>query len=143
VAFHPLRTPSITKSLLLKKELFFESGPLVETRAYLIILVGTNFQTKVHYWSIGITSLLPSWQKGPAPVLFVGGDASITCGREVRTEESWGTRKKCLTPQGPNCVFWQHSNFGQVPMNGVFIFFSLKFSHNIFPRSSFKAQQFS
>jgi len=28
-----------------------------------------------------------------------------------------------LTPKGPNCVFWQCSNFGQVPTNGVFIFF--------------------
>jgi len=28
-----------------------------------------------------------------------------------------------LTPKGPNCGFWQHSDFGQVPTNGVFIFF--------------------
>jgi len=40
-----------------------------------------------------------------------------------------------------SAFFWQHSNFGQLTMNGVF--FSLKFSHNIFPGSSFKAQQFS
>jgi len=31
--------------------------------------------------------------------------------------------KDGLTPKGPNCVFWQHSDFGQVLTNGVFIFF--------------------
>jgi len=28
-----------------------------------------------------------------------------------------------LTPKALNCIFWQHSNFGQFTMNGVFIFF--------------------
>jgi len=28
-----------------------------------------------------------------------------------------------LTPKGPNYVLGQHSNFGQVPMNGILIFF--------------------
>jgi len=51
-------------------------------------------------------------------------------------------RHHSLTPIGPKCVFWQHSDFGQLIMNGVFCFF-LKFSYNICPRSSFKAQQFS
>jgi len=48
-----------------------------------------------------------------------------------------------LTPKGPKCVFWQHSNFWQLITNGFFIYFSLNFLHNIFPGSSFMAQQFS
>jgi len=29
-------------------------------------------------------------------------------------------RQLLLTPKGPDCVFWQHSNFGQVPMTRDF-----------------------
>jgi len=31
--------------------------------------------------------------------------------------------KKNLTPKRLNCVFWQHSDLGQLTTNGVFIFF--------------------
>jgi len=33
------------------------------------------------------------------------------------------TTQSQLTPKGPNCIFWQHSNLGQLTMNGIFIFF--------------------
>jgi len=28
-----------------------------------------------------------------------------------------------LAPKGPKCAFWQHSDFGQLTTNGVFIYF--------------------
>jgi len=32
-----------------------------------------------------------------------------------------------LTPKGPNTVFWQHSDFGQLTTNGIFNFIFWKF----------------
>jgi len=48
-----------------------------------------------------------------------------------------------LTPKGPSCVFWQHSNFGQLTTNGVFILFLWNFHTTCGRGISFKAQQFS
>jgi len=36
-----------------------------------------------------------------------------------------------LTPKEPNCIFWQHSNLGQLTTNGIFLFLFLKISHTI------------
>jgi len=36
-----------------------------------------------------------------------------------------------LTPKEPDCAFWQHSNFGQVLTNGVFIFFLWNFDYMV------------
>jgi len=34
----------------------------------------------------------------------------------VRSDEGIESVRYLLTPKGPDCVFWLHSNFGQVPM---------------------------
>jgi len=34
-----------------------------------------------------------------------------------------GVNVEDLTPKRPNCVFWQHRNFGQLTTDEVFIFF--------------------
>jgi len=37
--------------------------------------------------------------------------------------DSLGVKIECLTPKGPNYIFWQYSNLGQLTTNGIFIFF--------------------
>jgi len=46
---------------------------------------------------------------------------------ECKWRRKWG---KTLTPKTPNCMFWQHSDLGQLTMNRIFLF-SFEISYNI------------
>jgi len=42
---------------------------------------------------------------------------------KLRVEIAIVEIREGLTPKGPSCIFCQHSDFGQLTTNGVFIFF--------------------
>jgi len=92
----------------------------------------SNFEKKMNFFSTYFFILR---------IFFLNSD-TVPFSRCIRDSKGNGLETALPLLQIPSNVYWQHRKIGQLAKNEIFIFFSLKFSHNMLTRSNFKEQQF-